>query len=147
MGMRLAVWITLVGAALGGAGAAFAQAEGPDAPADAQAIRDVIRSQIEAFRRDDGEAAFALASPAIRARFGTAENFMRMVRDGYPPVYRPRAYRFLELSLRDGHPLQKLALIGPDGFAVLAIYPMVKLEDGSWRTDGCYLMPLESKDA
>ena len=34
--------------------------------ADRSTIRDIIRSQVEAFRRDDGEAAFGYASPAIR---------------------------------------------------------------------------------
>ena len=148
MGLRFANWITGLGVALVVAGSAFAQGATPDASkADAQAIREVIRTQIEAFQQDDGPAAFALASPSIQAQFGSAENFMRRVRDGYAPVYRPRTYRFLELSVVEGALVQKVALIGPDGLAVLAVYPMVKVKDGTWRTNGCYLIPMESKSA
>jgi len=57
--------------------------------ADRAAIERVIRDQIAAFRRDDGVAAFALASPGTQAAFGTPEAFMGMVRQGYQTVYRP----------------------------------------------------------
>lgn len=146
MGSRPVRWLTVLGAPLFIVGSAFAQGVPFGvSPADAEAIRTVIRSQIEAFQRDDSAAAFALASPSIQARFGSAENFMRMVRDGYQAVYRPRTYRFAELSIVDGTVIQEVALIGPDGLAVLAVYPMVELENGIWRTDGCTLIPMESK--
>src|SRR5258705_7651264 len=41
--------------------------------ADRAAIRDIIQSQVEAFRRDDGDSAFGYASPSIRNMFGTSE--------------------------------------------------------------------------
>ena len=135
-------WVLLISPA--------ARAEGPEpeaAPAEQRAIHKVIQSQIEAFQRDDAEAAFALASPGIQERIGTAENFLWMVRTGYEPVYRPRHYRFLELVRADGQFVQKVIVIGPDGLAVMAVYPMVRLKDGTWRTDGCYLVPLAHKDA
>ena len=50
---------------------------------DRTAIRDIIQSQVEAFRRDDGDAAFGYASPTIRGMFGSSEIFMDMVRQGY----------------------------------------------------------------
>jgi hypothetical protein len=147
------VWIAGVclGAyALGGARSAILRAEVPPddlSPAEQEAIRQVIRSQIEAFQRDDAAAAFALASPGIQRNFGTAENFLWMVRTSYQAVYRPRRYRFLKLALVDEVWVQKVIVIGPDGLAVMALYPMVKLHDGAWRTDGCALLPLEAKDA
>lgn len=52
----------------------------PVPAAEAGAIRQVIEAQIAAFRRDDAEGAFALATPGIRAAFGTAANFLEMVR-------------------------------------------------------------------
>ena len=66
-------------------------------PADRAAIRDIIQSQVEAFRRDDGDAAFGFASPSIRGMFGSSEIFMDMVRQGYQPVYRPRDFDFREI--------------------------------------------------
>ena len=56
---------------------------------DAMAIRAVVTEQLDAFRRDDGEHAFSLATAGIRAKFGSSEVFMEMVRTGYPVVYRP----------------------------------------------------------
>ena len=56
---------------------------------DALAVRGVVTEQLDAFRRDDGERAFSLATAGIRAKFGSSEVFMEMVRTGYPVVYRP----------------------------------------------------------
>ncbi len=111
--------------------------------ADRSAIRDVIRYQVDAFRRDDGPSAFGLASPAIRGMFGTPDVFMNMVRQGYQPVYRPRTFDFREIVTRDGAIMQKVHVVGPDGRPVIANYPMVKQPDGTWRIDGCFLEPLD----
>src|SRR5262245_61746090 len=116
-------------------------------PADRAAIRDVIQSQVEAFRRDDGDAAFGHASPAIRHLFGTSEVFMDMVRHGYQPVYRPRAFNFGEIVTLHGQITQKVHIVGPDGRSVIAYYPMTQLPDGSWRIDGCYLQAPEEHQA
>ena len=140
-------WLAILLGALAALPSQAAETPSAVSPAERQEIQNVIQAQIDAFRRDDAAAAFALASPSIQARFGTAENFLGMVRSGYEPVYRPRHYRFLELVLADGNWVQKVIVIGPDGLAVMALYPMVRLDDGKWRTDGCYLVPLAAKDA
>ena len=106
---------------------------------DRAAIRDVIGRQVEAFRRDDGDAAFGLASPNIQQMFGTSGTFMDMVRQGYQPVYRPRAFDFAEIVELNGQPAQKVHVVGPDGRPVDAFYPMTRLPDGTWRIDGCFL--------
>ncbi len=106
---------------------------------DRAAIRDVIQAQVDAFRRDDGDAAFALASPGIQRMFGSARIFMDMVRQGYQPVYRPRRFDFGEVVTLQGQPAQKVDVVGPDGRPVIAVYPMTRLPDGSWRIDGCFL--------
>jgi hypothetical protein len=116
-------------------------------PADREAIRTIIQSQIEAFRRDDSETAFGYASPMIREMFGTPDNFMDMVRRGYPMVYRPQVFDFAEIVLLNGEPAQKVHVVGPDGRPVDAFYPMTKLPDGSWRIDGCYLREPEEHQA
>lgn len=113
--------------------------------ADRGAIRDIIRRQIEAFRHDDGEAAFAFASPMIRGMFGTPANFMAMVRQSYRPVYRPRDVRFDELVLMRGKPVQRVILVGPDQKVVVALYEMQRQPNGEWRINGCYLLAAEEK--
>jgi hypothetical protein len=107
---------------------------------DRLAIQAVITDQLDAFQRDDGPAAFAQATPDIQARFQSAANFMRMVRDAYQPVYRPRQVEFRDVVDFHDAPAQRVFLIGPDGVPVIALYPMARQEDGSWRIDGCYLM-------
>lgn len=113
------------------------------APSDAAAIRAVIASQMEAFRRDDGPEAFSFASPGIQRLFGTADNFMRMVRDGYEPVYRPRDVEFRDLVTYQGRPTQRVLVVGPNGVPQVAYYMMEQQPDGSWRIDGCVLMGSE----
>jgi hypothetical protein len=114
---------------------------------DQAAIRDVIGRQVEAFRRDDGDAAFGLASPDVQRLFGTSETFMTMVRNGYRPVYRPRVFEFGDIVEMNGQPAQKVRVVGPDGRRVTAFYPMVQLPDGSWRIDGCFLQAPEEHQA
>lgn len=114
---------------------------------DRAVIRMVIQRQIDAFRRDDAPAAFALTSPGIQARFGTAERFLAMVRESYQPVYRPRQVVFLEAVVAQGQVMQRVLVTGPDGVPVMAVYPMARLPDGSWATDGCVLVALPSTSA
>src|SRR2546430_16292752 len=66
---------------------------------DLAEIRAVISRQIEAFRRDDAESAFALVSPAVQQTYGTPARFLGAMRTSYPPGYRPSALRFLEPQL------------------------------------------------
>ena len=123
-----------------------APAEQAISPADQAAIRSVIEAQIEAFRRDDGAAAFSFASPTIQRMFGTPAQFMAMVRSGYQPVYRPREVDFRDpASIASGWN-QPVVVVGPDGRAYLAIYEMQLQPDGVWRINGCrlVLLPEES---
>ena len=121
------------------------RAEEAASPADAAAIRAVIESQLAAFQRDDGEEAFAYASPQIRERFATAANFMRMVREGYAAVYRPRDTAFGALAADGEHLVQRVLLIGPDGRPVDALYIIEREADGSWRIAGCILTQTPDK--
>lgn len=133
---RLVAAVLLVGMAT----TAVADEQAGLGPADRSAIRAVIETQIAAFRRDDGDAAFALASPNIQRMFRTAEIFMTMVRQGYQPVYRPRRIEFRDVVDLDGVPTQEVHVVGPDGKPVIALYPMQRQPDGSWRIGGCYLV-------
>jgi hypothetical protein len=111
-----------------------------DAAGDRKAaIRNVIEQQLEAFRRDDAGAAFAHASPTIQQKFGDPAAFMRMVREGYRPVYRPQAVEFRSLAQAGSRMAQHVFLVGPEGRAVIAVYLMAKQADGGWRIDGVYL--------
>jgi len=70
---------------------------------------------------------------------------MRMVRTGYPQVYRPQSYEFLGQKLAGDNVLQAVHLVGPGGLSVVAIYEMERQSDGSWRIAGVHLVPVEDK--
>ncbi len=129
MGLRgfiagLMVWLGLL------AGASAALADEPDAT-----IRGVISGQIEAFRADDVDTAFEFASPTIQGMFGTPGNFGRMVREGYPMVWRPADVRFSRLGERGGRPVQGVLLTDGAGRVHVLDYEMIEV-DGVWRING-----------
>ena len=140
--MRGMLGVVFMAACLGGA----ARAQGTVAPPDQAAIQQVITAQIEAFRHDDGDAAFGFAAPRIKAMFGDARHFLAMVRQTYPPVYRPRSFSFGTLTPQDGLPVQKVELVGPDGQGALALYSMEHEPDGKWRIAGCVLVKSERRE-
>lgn len=109
-------------------------------PADQATIRATISSQIDAFRRDDGNTAYGFASPNIQGLYPTADLFMSMVRNAYQPVYRPQSVTFGQLSNSPAGPLQKVFLVGPDGKSYVAVYSLQRQPDGSWRINGCTLV-------
>ena len=61
-------------------------------------IQNTISSQLEAFASDDFTEAFTHASPGIKDIFGSVDNFSRMVKKGYPMVWRYNNFQFLKLE-------------------------------------------------
>ena len=120
-------------------GAELAAAQGTVSPEDARALRAVIEAQLDAFAKDDAERAFALATPGIRETFGSAERFIEMVRSSYAVVYRPASVAFEKPVVIDGMVVQPVRLTDSQGRAWIALYPMERQGDGSWRTNGCQL--------
>jgi hypothetical protein len=108
------------------------------ARADEAAIRGVISSQIEAFLADDFATAFTYASPTIRDVFRTPENFGRMVRQGYPMVWRPEEVEFLGLERRDGRLWQDVLVRDADGALHVLEYRMIEGPQG-WKIDAVRL--------
>ena len=113
------------------------------AEADAQAIRTLIESQLAAFAADDAQTAFSFASENIQKTFGTAENFLAMVRATYPVVYRPASVNFLEPERIDDLVVQVVQMADEDDRLWVAIYRMQRQPDHSWRIDGCVLKSVE----
>ena len=112
---------------------------------DKAATRSVVSGQLEAFQKDNATGAFSFASPEIKVAFGTPNNFMRMVKTAYQPVYRPRSVMFEDITTIQGFPAQKVLLLDEDGRLVRALYLMQKQPDGTWRIAGCYLVPVEGE--
>ena len=110
--------------------------------ADLMAIRQVIEQQIVAFQEGNAVAAFAQAAPGIQSQFGTAENFVSIVKAAYPPVFSPRSVVFEDLQRVDGLPAQQVMLMDEDGQLVRATYLMQQQVMGDWKIAGCYLTPM-----
>ena len=60
---------------------------------DVAAAQGVIRSQVEAFSRDDAAAAYSYAAPAIQGLFPRADIFLGMVQRSYAPGLPPQELR------------------------------------------------------
>lgn len=103
--------------------------------ANPDAVRDTIRSQLDAFLADDVGTAFSFASPMIRNLFGTAENFGAMVRGGYPMVWRPADVRFLDLRSENGFLWQNILVTDDNGQRHVLEYQMIE-QEGVWKING-----------
>ena len=114
------------------AGSAVAQA--------AEAIEDVIGSQLQAFNERDIEEAWQYAAPNIQGAFGNAQNFGMMVQRGYPMVWTNRDVRFLQLEDIGGRQYQRLMLQDANGGLHMLEYHMVQTADG-WRIAGVQILP------
>ena len=100
-----------------------------------EAIPGVIQNQIEAFRADDFATAFTFASPTIKRLFGDSENFGRMVRQGYPMVWRPAEVQFLGQETRGGAVYQNVLIVDGNGVPHGLEYMMIETPDG-WQING-----------
>ena len=112
-----------------------------------RSVISVIKGQMDAFRQDDGNKAFSYASPDVQDQFGTPDAYLSKFSSAYKAVYRPKSVTFLNLAASRGRLVQRVLLLGPDNNAVVALFPMVQMDDGSWRVDGCVLVPATGKQA
>jgi hypothetical protein len=104
----------------------------------------IVERQFDAFQRDDAEAAYALAAPAIKEIFVDADHFLAMVRDRYPPVYRHRSVEFGAFE-ESGHEASLQAtLVDNDNVVWTALYSLSREENGDWLISGCVLVKSEA---
>jgi len=110
------------------------------APAEWDAIRQVIGEQLAALRRGDGAGALAYSTQGLQRQFGDAQGFMRMVHGGYEALLVARYTEFLEGAVIDGVTIQPLRLVLPDNSVLVALYTMER-EGARWHIAGCVLAP------
>ena len=107
---------------------------------DVATAQSVIRSQQQAFSRDDPAAAYSHAAPAIQGIFPDAETFMAMVRNSYAPVYRHKSFEFGEARVADGKIAQRVHILDTEGVPWEALYTLELQPDGSLKITGCVLL-------
>lgn len=118
-----------------------------DQPVNAAAKRSVIQTQLDAFRRDDAQTAYAQASPEIRSIFPSTAIFMSMVWSGYSALITPIEVDFLDVVEANGRPVYRVLVEGRDGRRWMALYTMSRQADGSWLIGGCVLVKLAEEAA
>lgn len=107
---------------------------------DRAAMQALVEGQIDAFRRDDGAAAYAYASPPIQMLYPTVDGFMAMVKQSFQPVYRPQQVTFGPLIEGPNGPVLRVFVTGPDGNPYVAEYAFQRQPDGTWKINGCQLI-------
>jgi hypothetical protein len=107
---------------------------------DVATAQGVIRSQEQAFGRDDFASAYSHAAPAIQQIFPDPESFMAMVRNSYAPVWRHKSFEFGEARAADGKIAQRVHILDADGVPWEALYTLELQPDGSYRITGCVLL-------
>jgi Domain of unknown function (DUF4864) len=113
----------------------------PAAAADDTATaQSIIRSQVDAFGRDDAATAYSFAAPGIHQRFPQANVFLSMVQQNYAPVYRHKSFEFGEVRVVDGKIAQAVHIVDSDGVPWEALYTLEQQDDGSLKISGCMLI-------
>jgi hypothetical protein len=107
---------------------------------DVATAQGIIRSQFEAFGRDDAAAAYSYAAPGIHDIFPQADIFLGVVKQSYPPVYRHKSFEFGEARVSDGKIAQQVHIIDADGVPWEALYTLEVEPDGSIKISGCMLL-------
>ena len=104
-----------------------------------QEIHNIISMQIQAFRKNEPEAAYAFASDFIKSKFPTPAIFMAMVKGSYPMIWSPEKYKFLEQRNHASNVIQRVVFTDVDDNLYFFDYLMLKSDD-VWRIHGVYLI-------
>lgn len=136
-------WLIIIGLVCGLSGlVAPAQAEplGDITTADAIAIHDVVQAQLEAFAKDDAVAAFELATLEKRVLIGSPDNFMRLIRELYEPIYRHKTLIYSRPEVVHGNAVQLVRVTDRQSKVWVAIFWMQQDDNLQWKIDGCHLL-------
>ncbi|MGE5649018.1 DUF4864 domain-containing protein [Noviherbaspirillum sp. UKPF54] len=112
--------------------------------ADAIAIHEAVQSQLDALAKDDAASAFEQATPEKRMLIGSPDNFLRLMKEQYNPIYRHQRVIFSHPEVVDGDAIQVVRVTDSESRVWLAIFWMQQEEDSSWKIDGCQLVETTS---
>lgn len=113
-------------------------------PMDAESIQAVVQLQLRALAEDDAVGAFSLTTSSTRVQIGNPDNFLRMIKEEYAPIYRNRHAIFSPPEVIDGDIIEMVRVTDRDNRVWVALYRMERDIDGSWKIDGCRLLETTS---
>jgi hypothetical protein len=112
--------------------------------ADVIAIREAVEAQLHALSNDDASSAFELATQEKRMLIGSPDNFLRIIKEQYDPIYHYQSVIFSRAEVVDGNPIQIVRVADEDGKVWVAVFWMQQEEDSRWKIDGCQLFETSS---
>lgn len=118
---------------------AVAQVPAPPPPPtveDYAAFRALILAQIDALRRDDFAAAYALAAPSMKALYPNVQAFTQVIRGRYAQLIKPKTVVFGTVSQTSQGPVQRVFLTGNDGRPYVVTYSLQRQSDTTWLISG-----------
>lgn len=140
------------------AGGAYAQADTGDASKIKQRpaiearldntgdpVKNIIESQLKAFRKSDPAAAYKFASESAKLKYGSAKSFFIMMRSACHALPDHVSYSFMERREVDGKILQKIEFLNTDGSASTGFYRLTKNADGAYAVDGCLMLQSDAQ--
>ena len=108
---------------------------------ETEEVHSTINGQLQAFLEDDLGRAFTFASSSIRAMFGTAQNFGKMVQRSYPMVWRPAGVTFLAHKQTPQGRTQDVQIFDAAGTAHYLRYYVTQTPSG-WKISGVQLLDI-----
>jgi hypothetical protein len=107
---------------------------------DAPDVQGIISRQLDAFAHDDAASAYAFAAPGIQEKFPSADAFLAMVKETYPPVYRHRSVQYGKQSREGDQIEQGVVFVDPDNVVWGGVYTLGQQADGGWKITGCVIV-------
>lgn len=108
-------------------------------------VKNIIESQLSAFRKSDPAAAYKFASENAREKYSSAKSFFTMMRSACRALPGHVSYSFMDRREVGNKILQKIEFLNTDGSASTGFYKLVKNADGAWAVDGCLMLQADAQ--
>ena len=100
-----------------------------------EAVQNTISLQIVAFKKNDIEEAYTFAAPNIQAQFPNPETFGLMVRKGYPIIWKPKSFKFVNFKDLGDKCIQRVLFQSYNGSLETYDYILEK-DNNLWKIAG-----------
>jgi hypothetical protein len=111
---------------------------------DAKRIQAVVKAHLKALAEDDAARAFASATSETREQLGSPENFLKLIKEEYSPIYHNRDVVLIPAEIIGGQTIQMARVTGSDNHVWVALFRMERDTDDSWKIAGCQLLETTS---
>ncbi len=111
-----------------------------------QKAQKIISSQIDAFRKLDVKTAYKFASPFIKSKFANPDVFGEMVASGYPMIWSPKEYKFLEFNLFNGALIQRVLFVDSMEKIFMFDYEIKEYGSNTWLINGVFPVNSSTSD-